>query len=253
MNSGESFRSPTPSNDERISEWFDDEPNNDSRPDENLPAEEIVEQLIAERHRPADPKIVYPEIFDDRYSGDISPQCRSVLESFDKADFFDLLDAYRVDLRFGNRRLIGFLTKMLGLKERPTIIYKEKTGDLEGEFLIGKDKKPYIFFYYQPENHKPNYEECVTVIAHEMWHAYQEERRHDGDARGDLYDANYRHYIDSDDDEKGYFSQLIEKEANWLGYGLRNKMREATSKEEDFVTKVKRRLNSFEKRHGIQS
>ena len=252
MNSGESFKSSNSSSGEKFSEWFE-EPSIAEQPGDDLTAEEIIKQLIAERHRPADPKIVYPEIFDDRYSGDISPECRSALESFDKADFFDLLDAYKVDLRLGNRRLIGFLTKMLGLNKRPNIIYREKTGDLEGEFFIDKKKKdPYIIFYYQPGENEPDYEECVSVIAHEMWHAYQEERRHDGDVRGDLYDANYRHYIDSDDDEKGYFNQLVEQEANWLGYGLRNKMREMTSEKEDIVTKFKR-LKSFDKRHGIQS
>lgn len=249
MAPGESFESSSPSSGENFSPWFEDSLD-DTEPYENLSGEEIVEQIIAERHRPADPKKVYPEIYGEDYNRDISPKCKTTLESLDKADYFDLIDAYETNYKFGNARLVGYLTKMLGLESRPKIIYKPK-GEKDTQTCAYYDPEDNsIVFIYEPGRSKKGNHKDANTTAHEVWHAYQEQCARNGSSDRDyLYDANSRHYVELG---KDYSAQLVEREAIWFGNQIEDRIQAAAAEKEDIVTKF-RRLKSFDRRHGIKN
>lgn len=98
--------------------------------------------------------------------------------------------------------------------------------------------------------------ERIQLIAHESFHEYQKkEKAIQNDARARMYEENYKNYIKASKDEKGYYDQLVEREAYIFGLAVSNFYNDVTRnnrqfhpREEEFLHKraVKEALKTFQ-------
>lgn len=80
--------------------------------------------------------------------------------------------------------------------------------------ILGKAKTEYRSVFGEEYSY---YCQRMGVLAHEMWHVYQEMKASYMDGKNHLYKYNNKNYIDSKDDYAGYRSQLVENEAFYFG------------------------------------
>jgi len=67
--------------------------------------------------------------------------------------------------------------------------------------------------------------EAADTIAHEMWHAYQEQAANDpNNPRAAEYQEGFENYITADIDFEGYENQMVEAEARDYAQGFKNRL-----------------------------
>lgn len=199
----------------------------------------------------------YEEVFDQAGIGDIARTCRPFIDAieFNKPKTWDILEAYERDYRKGNAIFVEQLSELFDI-EPPKIIYRRaKRRGLAGAYSPDENK---IYFYYRENRDRRGRPDDINTIAHEMWHAFQESVSIERDSqRGDLYRYNSNFYIDCSDDDEGYRTQLMEKEAFYFGDTMERKLRAMLWLGQDAQTRIARGkdvvtkfINSIGKRNG---
>jgi hypothetical protein len=75
------------------------------------------------------------------------------------------------------------------------------------------------------ENMLDDSAEAADTIAHEMWHAYQQQAANDpGNPRAAEYREGFDNYISPDLDFEGYENQMVEAEARDYAQGFRDRL-----------------------------
>lgn len=111
------------------------------------------------------------------------------------------------------------------------------------EEVIGFDNPPEIVYYNNPEdgdyggysaetntleiNEHMLYqnEEAADTVAHELWHAYQQQRAENPCSTKDyLYQYGFENYVYPEDDFTGYQDQLVEAEARAFAQQFKDRL-----------------------------
>lgn len=140
--------------------------------------------------------------------------CDPYLDGIRQSDLTQIIAAYKRGNKEGDQLFFVLLVEVLGIKKPPKLLYVEPQNN---ETTRGKytAKTNTVRIY---ESNIPNhYCQRMGVLAHEMWHAYQEMKASYRNGKNHLYKYNNGHYIDSKDDYAGYRSQLVESEAFYFG------------------------------------
>lgn len=112
------------------------------------------------------------------------------------------------------RQFFVLLVEVLGIKKPPKLLYVEpQTNETTRGKYTAKTNTVRIYESNIPDH----YCQRMGVLAHEMWHAYQEMKASYRNGKNHLYKYNNGHYIDSKDDYAGYRFQLVESEAFYFG------------------------------------
>ena len=140
--------------------------------------------------------------------------CEPYLDRIRQSDLSQILAAYKRDDKEGDQLFFALLVAVLGIKKPPKLLYVEPQTN---ETTRGKytSRTNTVRMY---EGNIPDYYcQRMGVLAHEMWHVYQEMKASYMDGKNHLYKYNNKNYIDSKDDYAGYRSQLVENEAFYFG------------------------------------
>lgn len=153
------------------------------------------------------------EVFSpDRQS--IRQACDPYLDRIRQSDLTQIIATYKRGNKEGDQLFFVLLVEVLGIKKPPKLLYVEpQTNETTRGKYVAKTNTVRIY-----ESNIPNhYCQRMGVLAHEMWHAYQEMKASYRNGKNHLYKYNNGHYIDSKDDYAGYRSQLVESEAFYFG------------------------------------
>ena len=75
------------------------------------------------------------------------------------------------------------------------------------------------------ENMLDNSAEAADTIAHEMWHAYQQQEATDPNSeKGQEYQEGFNNYISPEYDFEGYENQMVEAEAREYAQGFKDRL-----------------------------
>lgn len=153
------------------------------------------------------------EVFSpDRQS--IRQACDPYLDRIRQSDLTQILAAYKRGNKEGDQLFFVLLVEVLGIKKPPKLLYVEpQTNETTRGKYVAKTNTVRIYESNIPDH----YCQRMGVLAHEMWHAYQEMKASYRNGKNHLYKYNNGHYIDSKDDYAGYRSQLVESEAFYFG------------------------------------
>lgn len=153
------------------------------------------------------------EVFSpDRQS--IRQACDPYLDRIRQSDLTQILAAYKRGNKEGDQLFFVLLVEVLGIKKPPKLLYVEpQTNETTRGKYVAKTNTVRIYESNIPDH----YCQRMGVLAHEMWHAYQEMKASYRNGKNHLYKYNNGHYIDSKDDYAGYRSQLAESEAFYFG------------------------------------
>ena len=78
------------------------------------------------------------------------------------------------------------------------------------------------------ENMLDDSKEAADTIAHEMWHAYQQQEASDPTSeKGREYQEGFDNYISPEYDFEGYENQMVEAEAREYAQGFKDKLNKA--------------------------
>ncbi|MBR3256510.1 hypothetical protein IKG10_02490 [Candidatus Saccharibacteria bacterium] len=134
--------------------------------------------------------------------------------SFNKLRAWDVLEANRHDYRRGAEELRDWLADMFQI-EPPRLEFRlTRNLDFLGEY--DPDKNIIVVVRDAGRDREGDLNDLNTV-AHEMWHAWQYHVVSSGGERSDIYSFNDRHYCPSEEDEKMYEGQIMEREAFYFG------------------------------------
>ena len=169
---------------------------------------------------------MHAEIFQNVSSEEIEKLQSGYLEKLKGVDWVNVLASYGEGKRFADEQCAVLLCETLGINNPPTIVYKEKGPmDPSGCYVLSSNEIT-IFdggedvdsIQMRGEN-DPFFKliSRVNLLSHEMWHAYQHQLADSGNNRGELYEMNFKYYLDSNIDMGGYKEQLVEKEAYAFG------------------------------------
>ena len=144
----------------------------------------------------------------------VGKACGPYLDKIRQSDLTHILATYKKDEKEGDRLFFSMLIEVLDIKKSPKLLYAEGES---GQTIKGK--------YTARTNTIRIYESSISdfgnlrmgIIAHEMWHAYQEMQASYRNGKNHLYRYNNDHYIRSEDDYTGYQTQLVESEAFYFG------------------------------------
>lgn len=153
------------------------------------------------------------EVFSpDRQS--IRQACDPYLDRIRQSDLTQILAAYKRGNKEGDQLFFVLLVEVLGIKKPPKLLYVEpQTNETTRGKYVAKTNTVRIYESNIPDH----YCQRMGVLAHEMWHAYQEMKASYRNGKNHLYKYNNANYIDSKDDYTGYRTQLIESEAFYFG------------------------------------
>ncbi len=140
--------------------------------------------------------------------------CDPYLDGIRQSDLTQIIAAYKRGNKEGDHLFFVLLVEVLGIKKPPKLIYVEPEVD---ETARGKYTAKTNTVRIYESNIPDHYCQRMGVLAHEMWHAYQEMKASYRNGKNHLYKYNNGHYIDSKDDYAGYRSQLVESEAFYFG------------------------------------
>ncbi len=140
--------------------------------------------------------------------------CDPYLDGIRQSDLTQIIATYKRGNQEGDQLFFVLLVEVLGIKKPPKLIYVEPEVN---ETAIGKYTAKTNTVRIYESNIPDHYCQRMGVLAHEMWHAYQEMKASYRNGKNHLYKYNNGHYIDSKDDYAGYRSQLVESEAFYFG------------------------------------
>jgi len=112
------------------------------------------------------------------------------------------------------------LADTTGNKNPPEIIFSDTMEDGEYGAFIPETNTLEI-----NENMLDDSSEAVDTVAHEMWHAYQQQCACDPTSeKGREYQDGFDDYISPEYDFEGYENQMVETEAREFAQGIKNRL-----------------------------
>ena len=140
--------------------------------------------------------------------------CDPYLDKIRQPNLTQILASYKRGNKEGDQLFFILLVEVLGIKKPPKLLYVEpQTNETTRGKYVAKTNTVRIYESNIPDH----YCQRMGVLAHEMWHAYQEMKASYRNGKNHLYKDNNGQYIDSQDDYAGYRSQLVESEAFYFG------------------------------------
>ncbi|GHU76116.1 hypothetical protein FACS1894188_08150 [Clostridia bacterium] len=130
----------------------------------------------------------------------------SLLDSFQENKWDDLS---LEDKKQSMSDLADYVIDVTGNENPPEIIFRDDMGDGEYGGYIPESNTLVI-----NENMLDNSSEAADTVAHELWHAYQQQcAANPNSERGQKYQEGFDNYISSEYDFEGYQNQMVEAEA----------------------------------------
>ena len=157
--------------------------------------------------------IVESDVFNPQNEA-VRATCDPFLNKLRKMDLRDIRRAYGRSNEEGDEALARLLVDILGIKNPPKISIEKRN---PGKTANGEYKSSINTIVIYKRNTPIRGCRGAGVLAHEMWHAYQEMQASYRNGKNHLYKYNNEHYIKSEDDYSGYRTQLIESEAFYFG------------------------------------
>jgi hypothetical protein len=116
--------------------------------------------------------------------------------------------------------LAGYVANDTGIKSPPEIIFR---GDMnDGEY---GGYNPETNTLEINENMLDDSAEAADTVAHEMWHAYQQQCALDPTSeKGREYQEGFDNYISPEYDFEGYQNQMVEAEAREYAQGFKDRL-----------------------------
>ena len=167
------------------------------------------QQEIQENERTVNKTDVYSPDY-----GAISKACNPYLDRIRQSDLSQILAAYKKDAKEGDRLFFALLASVLDIKKPPKLLYvkSDASQTIKGKYIARTNT---VRMY---EGNIPNSSyQRMGVLAHEMWHAYQEMKASYRNGKNHLYRYNNDNYIKPEDNYSGYRTQLVESEAFYFG------------------------------------
>ena len=154
----------------------------------------------------------------NRYSKDAgSEQIDSALDNFQEDKWSGLsLEGQKQSMT----DLADYVADMTGNKNPPEIVFRGDMNDGEyGGYNPGTNTLEIN------ENMLDDSAEAADTVAHEMWHAYQEQAASDPNhPRAQEYQEGFDNYISPEYDFEGYQNQTIEAEAREFAQGFKGRL-----------------------------
>jgi hypothetical protein len=154
----------------------------------------------------------------NKYSKDTgSEQIDSVLDNFQEDKWNDLsLEEQKQSMT----DLAGYVASDTGNENPPEIIFRNDMND--GEY---GGYNPETNTLEINENMLADSAEAADTVAHEMWHAYQQQCALDpASGKGRKYQEGFDNYISPEYDFEGYENQMIEAEAREYAQGFKDRL-----------------------------
>jgi len=146
-----------------------------------------------------------------------SEQLDSVLDNFREENWGDLsLDEQKQSMT----DLAACVASDTGNKNPPEIIFRDDMG--EGEY---GGYNPESNTLEINQNMLDDSSEAADTVAHEMWHAHQQQEAMDPSSeKGREYQEGFDNYISPEYDFEGYQNQMVEAEARDYAQGFKDKL-----------------------------
>jgi hypothetical protein len=152
------------------------------------------------------------------YSKDTgSEQMDSALENFQEDKWSDLsLDEQKQSMT----GLADYVADVTGNKNPPEIVFRD---DMDDGAYGGYS--PDTNTLEINENMLGDSAEAADTVAHEMWHAYQQQCAMDPTSeKGQAYQEGFDNYISPEYDFEGYQNQMVEAEAKEFAQGFKDRL-----------------------------
>jgi hypothetical protein len=144
-------------------------------------------------------------------------QLDAVLDNFHEGNWSDLsLDEQKQSMT----ELADYVAADTGNENPPEIVFRDDMAD--GTY---GGYNPETNTMEINENMLDNSAEAADTIAHEMWHAYQQQEAADPNSeKGREYQESFDNYISPEYDFEGYENQLVEAEARDYAQGFKDRL-----------------------------
>jgi hypothetical protein len=155
----------------------------------------------------------------NKYSKDTgSEQLDSVLDNFQEDKWNDLsLEQQKQSMT----DLAGYVAADTGNETPPEIVFRNDMND--GEY---GGYNPETNTLEINENMLADSAETADTVAHEMWHAYQQQCTLDPTSEeGREYQEGFDNYISPEYDFEGYENQMVEAEAREYAQGFKDRLK----------------------------
>jgi hypothetical protein len=151
---------------------------------------------------------------------DLNEQPNSVLDNFHEDKWSDLsLEEQKQSMT----DLAGYVAADTGNKNPPEIVFRDDMND--GEY---GGYNPETNTLEINENMLADSAEAADTIAHEMWHAHQQQCALDpASEKGREYQEGFDNYISPEYDFEGYENQMVEAEAREYAQGFKDRLKGA--------------------------
>jgi len=156
--------------------------------------------------------------YSNEYSKDVgSEQLDSVLDNFREGNWSDLS---LEDQKQSMTDLANYVAADTGNKNPPEIIFRDDMNDGQyGGYNPGTNTLEVNV------NMIGNSAEAADTIAHEMWHAHQQQCALDPTSeKGREYQEGFDNYISPEYDFEGYQNQMVEAEARDYAQGFKDRL-----------------------------
>jgi hypothetical protein len=153
----------------------------------------------------------------DLNEGSGTEQLDSTLDNFQEDKWSDLsLEEQKQSMT----DLAGFVANDTGNENPPEIVFR---GDMkDGEY---GGYNPNTNTLEINENMLDDSAEAADTVAHEMWHAYQQQCASDPTSeKGQEYREGFDNYISPEYDFEGYQNQMVEAEARDYAQGFKDRL-----------------------------
>ena len=145
-------------------------------------------------------------------------QLDSILDNFNESNWCDLT---LEDQKQSMTDLADYVAADTGNENPPEIVF---SGDMPDGSYGGYN--PSTNTIKVNENMLDNSTEAADTIAHEMWHAYQQqEAMNPNSEKGQEYQEGFDNYISPEYDFEGYENQMVEAEARDYAQGFRDRIK----------------------------
>ncbi len=141
----------------------------------------------------------------------------SILNNFQESSWGEMsLDEQKQSMS----SLADYVAETTGNKNPPEIVFRDDMND--GEYG-GYDPKTNTMEIN--EAMLGDSSEAVDTVAHEMWHAYQQQCAADPTSeKGQAYQEGFDNYISPEYDFEGYQNQMVEAEARDFAQGFKDRL-----------------------------
>lgn len=175
--------------------------------------------------------------FWEKHKNEINNVINPILDKISQDDYIYVVNAYDLSKNVGDQSLIEIVSNALSMT--PPSFNEDSSLGSVGGYVFGRNK-----ILLNREKLKQNLQEEdidlegmpfheLETIAHETWHAYQEQVARKGGDRSDIYKDGIINYKESasfcENDGLGFYGQIIELEAEYFGYRIGKELRNAAN------------------------